>query len=208
MLRVASIVVTLLVLGLDLAPPAEAGFVYYAGTGHWYGLTDQRETWTAAEAEAVADGGHLASITSQGEQDFLVANFVTASVPGGERQPFWIGLVDTNFSPNAANRNFQWTDGSAVTYTDWNPGEPNNNTGNEWYTAFNFHYGLNQGSTPGTWNDTTNGGSVNGPYRGIIELSFDPAAIPEPASLTLALLGCAGPMALVLGMRARVRRPA
>ena len=39
-------------------------------------------------AAIVALGGNLASITSQGEQDFLEQTFISASTPGGDRQPF------------------------------------------------------------------------------------------------------------------------
>jgi hypothetical protein len=153
---------------------------------HYYGVTLNTETWAQAEAQAVSLGGHLASVTSQNEENFLINTFVVSSTPGGSLQPLWIGLYDANFSPNTANRNFVWTTGEPVSYTDWNPGEPNNNGGNEWYVAFNFHYAFGQTSTKGTWNDTTLGGSVSGPYRGIIELNFNPTAVPEPGPLALA----------------------
>lgn len=191
MIRTILSISALILLELATAPAARAGWVYDSGTGLWYGLTATKETWTQAEAEAVSLGGHLASILDQGTENFLISTFVVPSTPGGgDRQPFWIGLYDANFSTNGSNRDFVWTDGKPVTYTDWNPGEPNDNGGNEWYVAFNFHYGVNQSDTKGTWNDTTNVGSVNPPYSGIIELSYNPAAVPEPSSIVL--LGTGG----------------
>src|SRR5262249_32498748 len=139
-----------------------------------------KETWAQAEAEAVAMGGHLVAITSQAEENFLISQFVTG--PGATNQPYWMGFYDANYAPTASNRNFRWTTGEPVSYTDWNPGEPNNNTSNEWYGAFNFHHGLGQSSTAGTWNDTTLAGSVNPPYFGIIEL--DPAVSGSEFRLT------------------------
>jgi hypothetical protein len=158
--------------GNALVPQAStppAGFVAF--NGHYYGLTKTAETWTQAEAEAEAMGGHLVAITSQAEENFLINQFVTGT--GATNQPYWMGFYDANYSPNASNRDFVWTTGEPVSYTDWNAAtnEPNNNGGQEWYGSFNFHYGLNAGSTPGTWNDTTLGGSVAGPYYGLIELN-------------------------------------
>jgi hypothetical protein len=161
--------------------PLSATAQVFTFQGHSYQVTPSIMNWTQAEAVAVTMGGHLAAINSQAEQDFLVSTFVVPSTPGGDRQPFWIGLTDVNHSPiiGGAGQNFQWTTGEPFTYSNWNPGEPNNNTGNEWYVAFNFHYGVNQSNTPGTWNDTTDVGSVPpNPYRGIIEI----AGVPEPGS--------------------------
>ena len=42
---------------------------------HYYLLTSNAETWTEAETEAVALGGHLVSITNQAEQDFITQTF-------------------------------------------------------------------------------------------------------------------------------------
>lgn len=50
---------------------------------YWYASTGA--TWDAAEADCVAQGGHLASITSSAENDFV------QGVGSGE---FWIGLRD------------------------------------------------------------------------------------------------------------------
>lgn len=189
MRRTALMAMSLIAIGLAIPSSARADYFYYAGTGHYYGLTTGTGTWNQEEAAAVALGGYLASITSQGEEDFLINTFVTPTTPGGELQPFWIGLRDVNFSPNNGNRDFQWTTGEPLTYTDWNSStsEPNNNGGNEWYVAFNFHYAFGQGPK-GTWNDTYQGAGPFGTrlYYGIVELE----SVPEPASLVM--LGTGG----------------
>src|SRR5262249_37627601 len=52
---------------------------YFTWNGHYYTLTNQSESWDAAEAEAVALGGHLVAINDQAEQDFLVRSFLSGS---------------------------------------------------------------------------------------------------------------------------------
>ncbi len=99
--------------------------------------------WNSAEAFAQLLGGHLVSINSQAEQDFVHANF--GSLLGVDRR-IWIGFSDT-----ASEGTFAWSDGSAAKYTNWNPGEPNNSSGLE-------HYAELLGSN-GQWNDLVEAGS-------------------------------------------------
>ena len=62
-------------------------------------------------------GGHLVSIHSQDENDF-----VTASGGAGA----YIGATDA-----AAEGTYVWTDGTPLDYTNWLPGEPNDFTGED-----------------------------------------------------------------------------
>ena len=93
---------------LTLAASADAqGGIYYDST---------LRTFEEAEAYAESLGGHLVSIGSADEnqavQDVLADNAQTRA---------WIGFNDI-----ASEGAFVWTDGSPVTFTAWNPGEPNN----------------------------------------------------------------------------------
>ena len=131
-------------------------------------------SWTDAEAYANSLGGHLVAINSQAEQNLLVSMF-------GGTEYFWIGLTDQQVEGL-----FMWTNGDPVTYTHWDPGEPNNGGGSgEDYVLMNW-------IAPGKWNDGTNN---NPPLRGIMEFAPEPpgSAIPAVASLALvsvrALLG-------------------
>jgi hypothetical protein len=142
--------------------------------GHRYMLTAIAETWTSAEAEAVSKGGHLVSVNNATEQNFLVNTFLTGAFA---QQPLWIGFTD-----RVKEGTFVWTDGSPVTYTNWNHStqEPNDCCNprvphEEDYTAINWHYARNGTDPIGTWNDVPNGGTTldgkaHGPYFGIIEL--------------------------------------
>lgn len=160
-----------------------------SGNGHVYMLTPTRGTWTAEEAVAEAMGGTLVSINSQAEQNFLVSTFLVGSTA---TVPLWIGLTDL---PPAGSAGYStWVTGEPVTYTNFNPDDPNGQNGDEHHIALNWHYSFGSSNTMGTWNDLPNGGSTVsynptndralGPYYEIVEI------VPEPGTMwTLAPMG-------------------
>ena len=80
--------------------------------GHEYRLTDAGESWTAAEAAAVALGGHLATVNDAAEQAWLTSHF-------GPFANVWIGYTD-----QAVEGTWVWADGTAPGYTNWASGDP------------------------------------------------------------------------------------
>ena len=82
--------------------------------------------WTDASEMAQAHGGHLATVTSQEEQDVLGGS-------GG-----WIGLTDENIEGQ-----WEWVTGEPVDYTYWFGGEPNDAGNGEDYVE----------RYPDGWND-------------------------------------------------------
>jgi hypothetical protein len=98
--------------------------------------------WTDAEAFAVSLGGHLASIADADENEFVRSQVLQF---GGVDRRGWIGLNDA-----ASVGNYVWSDGTPVTYTNWNAGEPNHAGGIEFYAEML--------SSNGAWNDQDNDG--------------------------------------------------
>ncbi|GAB4040008.1 MAG: hypothetical protein Fur0014_10170 [Rubrivivax sp.] len=148
------------------------------GNGHWYeAVAASSITWEQAKAAAEAAGGHLATITSAGENSFIAALVPDYGTTG--ESPYWLGGFQVGGDP-PANAGWQWVTGEAWGYTNWASGEPNN-TGNEDVLAFAFFAGGD------TWNDAPAGYTGYGQFGGyVIEY------VPEPGSLALAGLALMG----------------
>ena len=76
-----------------------------------YKLFDEKLDWKDAETHCQLEGGHLVSIRSTEENQF-VTKFV--------KMDTWIGANDFN-----SEGDWEWSDGSTWDYSDWNPGNPN-----------------------------------------------------------------------------------
>ena len=160
----------------SISVPSIAGPIY---NGHEYQLTGSVSSWDAAEAAAVALGGHLVAINDLFEQAFLTTNFAG--------QLLWIGLNDV-----VVEGTYVWSNGDTFSYENFAANEPNN-TGplSEDYFVMNWN-------APGNWNDCyniDNCGSEFG-FMGIIETT-----VPEPSALALFGLGLAG-----MGLMRRKRK--
>jgi hypothetical protein len=111
------------------------GHSYYRSTGNAF--------WLTAKANCEAMGGHLVTVTTSAEN-----NFIYNLWPSG-----WIGLTD-----EVNEGVWRWVTGETYSYTSWNPGEPNN-AGNEDYVQF---------VGAGRWNDLPNNQSL--PY--VLEFEY------------------------------------
>ena len=109
--------------------------------GHTYYYFPDKVSWVEAYNYCIKFGGHLVSIGSAGENQF-VSNLT-------EKTTAWIGLTD-----KAQEGTFKWSNGDAVSYTNWLSGEPNddksNMEGSEDYAAI---VGADLSSDVGKWND-------------------------------------------------------
>jgi hypothetical protein len=132
------------------------------GNGHYYKAvgTDSSLPWDDANQAAVAAGGHLVTITSQAENDFVAAlvndeKYWFQNVWNRWQGP-WIGayqdpVPDVPGGENAS-ANWRWVTDEPWDYTNWNEGEPNDAGGEQDKAAF---WGLRQvefGPLP-VWND-------------------------------------------------------
>ena len=87
-------------------------------TGHSYAYIDSQMSWTQARDFAESYGGHLVTINSAEERDFLVGSFPDTYG--------WIGLI-------APGGDYYWVTGEPVMYTDVCPDQPLN------YSDYGFY---------------------------------------------------------------------
>lgn len=189
------------------------------GNGHYFALTTNPTNWDAAQQLAVSWGGHLATITSAKEQNFINRTFLIGKF---EHLPLWIGLVDRGVPGTLINKwrmifsttnRFEWVTGVPLSYTFWKPGEPNNSPPGEYYVTINWEYSDDPPrGLKGDWNDTPlngttgYGGATSGPYFGIVECDTDPSRPPPAKSATYALLiGLASLLISLLAFLYRLR---
>jgi Lectin C-type domain len=110
--------------------------------GHSYYRSTGSMTWTDARQACLNMGGHLVTVTSPAEN-----NFIFNLWPNG-----WIGLTD-----EVVEGQWRWVTGEPFSWSNWNSGEPNNSN-NEDYIQF---------VGGGRWNDLPN---VSLPY--VLEFEY------------------------------------
>ena len=113
--------------------------------GHSYQLFEDADSWEDAKRLCEQRCGHLATITSLGENKFLY-DYITAQ---GITSAYF-GLTDRE-----TEGVWEWVTRESVSYTNWHPGEPNSENSNEDYAMFYWKY------TDATWNDGDFGNRTN-----------------------------------------------
>lgn len=106
-------------LALVVSPAAAAtiGPLGNPANGHNYYVTDDLTTWEAAEAWAVALGGHLVTINDDAENAWVVSRLTLLA------DWYWIGARDDENTTDAV---FEWISGEPWGYAQWSPGQPDN----------------------------------------------------------------------------------
>lgn len=144
--------------------------------------------WAEAETLAVSIGGHLASINSQEENEFVfslvgsVTSLWVSDSFGNGIGP-WLGGYQTPSSAEPGG-GYNWTDNTPFTFANWSAQEPSNFQGNEDRIHF-FGAGSPFGAT---WNDypSVPSGTAQQPKPRAYVVEF---LIPEPGSAALLLAG-------------------
>ena len=155
--------------------------VYSPATGSWYEAILTQNTWTAANSEAAATSfrgipGHLATITTPAENDFLVDSVLPVHFYG-----FWIGGKQAGDIEPADG--WEWIKGEPWTFTNWDIGEPNNADLDEDFLQIYSNWNdapVPDRRLPGSWNDIPDGRITHS--AGYV-IEYTP--VPEPAPVIL-----------------------
>ena len=123
--------------------------VKWEQNGHYYGFVRKPFSWHDANSDAQSliyygSQGHLVTFESVEEH-----TFVTGNITGGSSG--WIGLTDQGLEGN-----FRWIDGESPTFTNWAPGQPDNNQNQEHYVAINL------ASSAKYWSDASDSFATDG----------------------------------------------
>jgi len=178
-----------------------SGPIQNPANNHYYYLLGS-DNWTASQSQALGLGGNLVTINDAAESDWVVTTFLNF---GGVSRDLWTGLNDV-----ATEGTFQWVSGESFTYSNWQPGQPDNgfNDGTQ-YPVENYVHIFGgttteqlPGWSPGKWNDvqdiagyTSNSGTSRQIF-GVVEV------VPEP-SVNLLLLATGSLAILLRGRRLR-----
>lgn len=84
--------------------------------GHYYKVFNENSNWQKAKEYCEIMDGHLVTITSQAEQNF-VENLINSQC---NRNNIWIGCYRDN------NNTWRWVTGENFSYTHWASGRPDN----------------------------------------------------------------------------------
>ncbi len=145
------------------------------GNGHRYRVVAAPAglDWDTAAAASATDGGYLATITSQAENDFVYALASAASGAwynsgSGNGVGPWLGGSQPPGATEPAG-DWQWVTSEPFTFTNWHPGQPDNAQ----FLEHNLHFwGLGVSMSP-LWNDTRKTSLLQGYVLEIEPTSFD-----------------------------------
>ncbi|MBI4515325.1 MAG: hypothetical protein HY699_05860 [Deltaproteobacteria bacterium] len=165
----------------------ERGPVNWPDNGHTYQAVCAPDgiTWDAAKTAAEAQGGHLVTITSAQENQFVFdlvdAPELWLSAGVGPSSGPWLGGYQPPGSVEPAG-GFRWVTDEPFGYTNWAPGEPNDWAAGEDYLIFWSVSGPGRNSL---WNDASVFGA--GDLRNGYVIEWSNGAPPTPSVTTTAL---------------------
>ncbi len=155
-----------------LALPAVGDDLFTGYNGHQYALTSNHGTWAECEAEAVAAGGHLATINDSGENAWLteyIRDAYCRNNTADNHNGAWIGLK-WNAGDKTNLNSWGWADGTPATY--WNPDTRWDN-GEHMYLI-----GPHHPVVPGKWGfNSIHNTNYNDMLMGIIEVAPPPPRV-------------------------------
>ena len=166
---------------------ASASPIQWSENGHWYEVVvDASVTWTSARESAASLSyqgydGHLATITSSAENQFIADNLLAVTTG----YDFCIGGFQAG-GPEPAG-GWSWVTGESFTFTNWASGEPSNDAGAAYGNMEEDYLVIWKWKTFGKWNDTIDAGSPFFTYKSGYIVEYD--SVPEPGMLSLLSIG-------------------
>lgn len=153
------------------------------GNDHTYYLVEyQNQSWDDATADifsTIGPGFHLATITSQDEQDMLLNNLFSSSFGIDYSGEYWLGGYQFPVNTPGKSDNWTWITNEAWDYTNWQANEPNDQGG----PSLEQHLAIKYSASSSGWND-------EGYYHNI--RGYIAESVPEPSTLLLMSLGLMG----------------
>jgi len=147
--------------------------------GFEYAIKHGHQNWTDHEKAAMAWGGHLASVHSEDEYDFIL-NLLDA-----ERKYFLGGVRIPGRSTGSGNETWEWSDGSPWDYTAWAEGEPSNTNDSEDRVEILMD---------GTWSDVASRDERPAIYKRKVALTAAPSSVKGPTASPAAALPTPSPV--------------
>ena len=132
-------------------------------------------SWDSAESNSTALGGHLVTINTRDENDFLLGSlpWISPTPTGGaylfkEGIAYWIGLSDAN-----REGEYAWSSGESLAQTLFDYRDtPNQDTSYEdWFTL--MHFNEPSYSQHGKWNDIDQNSTYWNTQKGIAEIPLN-----------------------------------
>ncbi len=119
--------------------------------GHSYLLIDESMTWNEADEYCKKLGGHLVSITSEKEQQFIDQLVKSHSK---SKIFYWLGGNDAR-----QEGKWEWCTGEVWSYQNWDSDQPDNRSGAD---GSSQNYLALDSQNSNRWNDVGNEGDSNG----------------------------------------------
>jgi len=175
--RIVGALVTMMLAGGAMAQVI-SGPIFNPSNDHTYYLLAP-STWTTAETEAEALGGHLATVRNSAEDAWIYSTFSTF---GGQNRNLFIGLTTGNADGSVLS-NYYWIDGETASYRNWYGPQPAESI--EHYTQI---IGPGNFASSG-WNNISDVSSAG--YSGTTVLPNDGVVeiVPEPACGVILIAG-------------------